>query len=264
LVETQSTRSISASQLSLQGKTALVVGGSSGIGNAIAHGFQDSGARVAIAARTPAKVEAATQRLQGLDPTARGYVIDAARPEEIDELVATAVTDFGHIDILVACQGVTILKPAEEVTPAEYDEVMQTNLRSVFFTCTRFGRHMLEHGNGSIITIASLAAHRGWPLASIYAASKHGVAGLTKTLAAEWADRGVRVNAISPGFFMTELNQSKMSSKRKENALLRTPMGRFGQLDELVGAAIYLASPAAGFVTGTVLNVDGGYLASGI
>jgi NAD(P)-dependent dehydrogenase (short-subunit alcohol dehydrogenase family) len=264
LVETQSTRSISASQLSLQGKTALVVGGSSGIGNAIAHGFQDSGARVAIAARTPAKVEAATQRLQKLDPTARGYVIDAARPEEIDELVATAVTDFGHIDILVACQGVTILKPAEEVTPAEYDDVMQTNLRSVFFTCTRFGRHMLEHGNGSIITIASLAAHRGWPLASIYAASKHGVAGLTKTLAAEWADRGVRVNAISPGFFMTELNQSKMSSKRKENALLRTPMGRFGQLDELVGAAIYLASPAAGFVTGTVLNVDGGYLASGI
>jgi NAD(P)-dependent dehydrogenase (short-subunit alcohol dehydrogenase family) len=264
LVETQSTRSISASQLSLQGKTALVVGGSSGIGNAIAHGFQDSGARVAIAARTPAKVEAATQRLQELDPTARGYVIDAARPEEIDELVATAVTDFGHIDILVACQGMTILKPAEEVTPAEYDEVMQTNLRSVFFTCTRFGRHMLELGNGSIITIASLAAHRGWPLASIYAASKHGVAGLTKTLAAEWADRGVRVNAISPGFFMTELNRSKMSSKRKENALLRTPMGRFGQLDELVGAAIYLASPAAGFVTGTVLNVDGGYLASGI
>ncbi|MBO1906750.1 glucose 1-dehydrogenase [Microvirga sp. 3-52] len=264
MVETQSTRSISASQLSLQGKTALVVGGSSGIGNAIAHGFQDSGARVAIAARTPAKVEAATQRLQELDPTARGYVIDAARPEEIDELVATAVTDFGHIDILVACQGMTILKPAEEVTPAEYDEVMQTNLRSVFFTCTRFGRHMLELGNGSIITIASLAAHRGWPLASIYAASKHGVAGLTKTLAAEWADRGVRVNAISPGFFMTELNQSKMSSKRKENALLRTPMGRFGQLDELVGAAIYLASPAAGFVTGTVLNVDGGYLASGI
>ena len=264
MVETQSTGSISASQLSLQGKTALVVGGSSGIGNAIAHGFQDSGARVAIAARTPAKVEAATQRLQELDPTARGYVIDAARPEEIDELVATAVTDFGHIDILVACQGMTILKPAEEVTPAEYDEVMQTNLRSVFFTCTRFGRHMLELGNGSIITIASLAAHRGWPLASIYAASKHGVAGLTKTLAAEWADRGVRVNAISPGFFTTELNQSKMSSKRKENALLRTPMGRFGQLDELVGAAIYLASPAAGFVTGTVLNVDGGYLASGI
>jgi NAD(P)-dependent dehydrogenase (short-subunit alcohol dehydrogenase family) len=264
LVETKGRRPTPESQLSLQSKTALVVGGSSGIGNAIAHGFQDNGAKVAIAARTPAKVREATQRLQETDPAARGYVVDAARPEEIDGLVASVLADLGHVDILVACQGMTTLKPAEEFTPAEYDEIMQTNLRSVFFTCTRFGRHMLERGSGSIITIASLAAHRGWPLASVYAASKHGVVGLTKTLAAEWADRGVRVNAISPGFFMTELNQSKMDARRKENALLRTPMGRFGQLDELVGAAIYLASPAAGFATGTVLNVDGGYLASGI
>lgn len=257
-------RSTMPARLSLQGRTAIVVGGSSGIGNAIAHGFQDSGARVAIAARTPAKLKDATQRLQEADPTARGYVVDAAQPEEIDGLVASVLADFGHVDILVACQGMTILKPAEEFTPAEYDAIMQTNLRSVFFTCTRFGRHMLERGSGAIITIASLSAHRGWPLASVYAASKHGVVGVTKTLAAEWADRGVRVNAISPGFFMTELNQSKMSTKRKENALIRTPVGRFGQLDELVGAAIYLASPAAGFVTGAVLNVDGGYLASGI
>lgn len=251
-------------RLSLQGRTAIVVGGSSGIGNAIAHGFQDSGARVAIAARTPAKLKDATQRLQEADPTARGYVVDAAQPEEIDGLVASVLADFGQVDILVACQGMTILKPAEEFTPEEYDAIMRTNLRSVFFTCTRFGRQMLERGSGAIITIASLSAHRGWPLASVYAASKHGIVGVTKTLAAEWADRGVRVNAISPGFFMTELNQSKMSTKRKENALIRTPVGRFGQLDELLGAAIYLASPAAGFVTGAVLNVDGGYLASGI
>ncbi|UVF19539.1 glucose 1-dehydrogenase [Microvirga terrae] len=264
MVEHQNTVLPTGSTLSLQGKTAVIVGGSSGIGNAIAHGFQAGGARVAIAARTSAKLEEATQRLQETDPAARGYVVDAAHPEEIDGLVASVLTDFGSVDILVACQGTTILKPAEEVTPDEYDGIMQTNLRSVFFTCTRFGRHMLERRSGSIITIASLAAHRGWPLASVYAASKHGVVGVTKTLAAEWADRGVRVNAISPGFFMTELNQAKMSQKRKGNALLRTPAGRFGQLDELVGAAIYLASPSAGFVTGTVLNVDGGYLASGI
>jgi NAD(P)-dependent dehydrogenase (short-subunit alcohol dehydrogenase family) len=264
LNETSLTQPNSASALSLHGKTALIVGGSSGIGQAIAHGFQANGARVAIAARTPEKLAEATQRLQQGNPDARGYAIDVSQTGGIDRLVTSALADFGHVDVLVVSQGTTILKPAEDVTPAEYDEVMHTNLRSVFFTCTRFGRHMLERRTGSIITITSLAAHRGWPLASVYSASKHGVAGLTKTLAAEWADRGVRVNAISPGFFLTELNQSKMSPKRKENALLRTPTGRFGQIDELVGAAVYLASPAAGFVTGTVLNVDGGYLASGI
>jgi len=260
----QGSRPVSGSQHPLHGRTALIVGGSSGIGNAIAHGFQAGGARVAIAARTRAKVEEAAQRLQAADPEARGYVVDASQPDEIDRLVELVLAEFGCPDILVACQGMTMLKPAEEFTPAEYDEIMHTNLRSVFFICTRFGRPMLERGSGSIITIASLAAHRGWPLASVYAASKHGVVGLTKTLAAEWADRNVRVNAIAPGFFMTELNQSKMSPKRKDAALMRTPMGRFGQVDELVGAAIYLASPASGFVTGSVLNVDGGYLASGI
>jgi NAD(P)-dependent dehydrogenase (short-subunit alcohol dehydrogenase family) len=257
-------QSSSTSAFSLHGKTALIVGGSSGIGQAIAHGFQAHGARVAIVARTPAKLEEATRRLQQDDPGAKGYAVYVSQPEAIDGLRTSILADFGHVDILVACQGTTVLKPAEDVTPDEYDAVMQTNLRSVFFTCTRFGRHMLERRTGSIITIASLAAHRGWPLASVYAAGKHGVVGLTKTLAAEWVDRGVRVNTISPGFFMSALNQSKMSTERKENALRRTPIGRFGQVEELVGAAVYLASLAAGFVTGTVFNVDGGYLASGI
>jgi NAD(P)-dependent dehydrogenase (short-subunit alcohol dehydrogenase family) len=257
-------QSSSTSAFSLHGKTALIVGGSNGIGQAIAHGFQANGARVAIAARTPAKLGEATRRLQQDDPGAKGYAVDVSQPEAIDGLLTSVLAYFGHVDILVACQGITVLKPAEDVTPDEYDAVMQTNLRSVFFTCTRFGRHMLERRTGSIITIASLAAHRGWPLASVYAAGKHGVVGLTKTLAAEWVDRGVRVNTISPGFFMSALNQSKMSTERKENALRRTPIGRFGQVEELVGAAVYLASLAAGFVTGTVFNVDGGYLASGI
>lgn len=248
----------------LKGKTALVIGGSSGIGNAIAHGLQAAGARVAIAARTPGKLEAATQALQSADPTARGYVADVSSVEEIERLVAVSEAELGRIDILVASQGTTVLKRAEDVTPDEYDWIMGTNLRSVFFCCTGFGRSMLARGDGCIITIASLAAHRGFPLASVYALSKHGVAGLTHSLAAEWGPRGVRVNGISPGFFMTELNQAKMAPERKDSALRRTPMGRFGRTEELVGAAVYLASPSAGFVTGAMINVDGGYLASGI
>jgi NAD(P)-dependent dehydrogenase (short-subunit alcohol dehydrogenase family) len=248
----------------LDGKTALVIGGSSGIGNAIAHGFRESGARVAIAARTPSKVEAAIARLQEQDSGAKGYVADVSRPDEIARLADAVLGDLGHLDVLVVSQGTTLLKPAEEFSPAEYDAIMDVNMRSVFFSCTYFGRHMLTRGEGAIITIASLAAHRGWPGSAVYAVSKHGVAGLTQSLAAEWAGRGVRVNAISPGFFMTELNQARMSAERKENALRRTPMRRFGRLDELVGAAVYLASPAASFVTGSILNVDGGYLAAGI
>lgn len=248
----------------LQGKTALVVGGSSGIGNAIAHGLQEAGARVAIAARTPGKLEAATLALQAGDPSARGYVADVSSTEEVERLVAASEAELGRIDILVASQGTTVLKRAEDFTPDEYDRIMGTNLRSVFFCCTGFGRAMLARGDGCIITIASLAAHRGFPLASVYALSKHGVAGLTLSLAAEWGPRGVRVNGISPGFFMTEMNQAKMDPARKENALRRTPMGRFGKTGEVAGAAVYLASPSAGFVTGAMINVDGGYLASGI
>lgn len=248
----------------LQGLNALVVGGTSGIGNHIAHGFQDAGARVAIAGRTSAKLEGAVKKLQTQDPKARGYACDASSNKDLDALLASILPDFGHIDILVPAQGITILKPAEEFSEEEFDRIMNTNMRSVFFTCTKIGAHMLSRGSGAIVNIASLAAHRGWSRSSVYCVSKHGVLGLTHSLAAEWAERGVRVNAISPGFFMTDLNRDAMSPERKDLALRRTPMRRFGELPELVGAAIYLASPGSSFVTGTVINVDGGYLAAGI
>src|SRR6185369_2109366 len=151
--------------------------------------------------------------------------------------------------------------PAEEFTPADYDQVMETNLKSVFFACVEVGRHMLERGQGSVINIASLASFRGWGRSAIYSMSKFGVVSLTQTLGREWAPRGVRVNAIAPGFFLTELNRDKMSPERKAEAIRRTPMGRFGELDELVGVAIFLASGASSFVTGATIPVDGGYLA---
>jgi NAD(P)-dependent dehydrogenase (short-subunit alcohol dehydrogenase family) len=250
--------------LSLQGLNALVIGGTSGIGNYIAHGFQDAGARVGIVGRTPDKLDAAVKKLQAQDAKARGYACDASSNKDLDALLASVLKDFGHIDILMPAQGITILKAAEDFNGEDFDRVMNTNIRSVFFSCTKFGAHMLARGSGVIINIASLAAHRGFPRSAVYCVSKHGVLGLTHTLASEWAERGVRVNAISPGFFMTDLNRNAMSPERKALALGRTPMKRFGELPELVGAAIYLASPGSAFVTGTVINVDGGYLAAGI
>ena len=252
------------SAASLEGLNALVIGGSSGIGLAIAEGFQAAGARIAIAARTPDKLAKAVERLQARDGHSLGYAADVNQRAALESLAEKVAHDFGALDVLVNCQGTTVIKPSLEVSEAEFDLVMDTNLKSVYFACTILGRPMLARGRGAIVNIASLAGHRGWPRACAYAMSKHGVLGLTRTLGAEWATQGVRVNSISPGFFMTELNRERMPEARKQAALARTPFARFGELAELVGAAVYLASPEAGFVTGTDIAVDGGYLAAGI
>lgn len=253
-----------AERFSLAGKTALVIGGSSGIGRAIALGYQEAGAKVAILGKTARKVEAVAAELRRLDPAAEGHtgdVTDLARLKAvIDAVAATA----GRLDILVNSQGTTIIQPSEDFTPEQYDLVVDTNLRSVFFACLEAGRHMLAQGAGAIVNIGSIASLIGLQKAAPYTVSKRGVLAITETLGAEWAARGVRVNAIAPGYFMTELNREKMSPERKAVAIRRTPMGRFGELEELVGAAIFLASPAASYVTGEILRVDGGYLAAGI
>ena len=155
------------------------------------------------------------------------------------------------------------LNAAEDFTGEDWDAVMATNLKSVFFACTEAGRHMLARGSGAIINIASLASYRGWPRSALYGISKAGVVSLTETLAIEWAGRGVRVNAIAPGFVITDLNRDKLVGERKERAISHTPMGRMGEVEELAGAAIYLASDAASFVTGETIRVDGGFLAAG-
>ena len=147
--------------------------------------------------------------------------------------------DHGALHILVNCQGTTEIKPAIELTETEYDTILDTNLKSVFFACTAFGRGMIARGQGAIINISSLAAHTGWANAAAYCASKWGVAGITQSLAAEWGESGVRVNAIAPGFFMTELNQARMSDERKAEARRRSAMKRMGELHELVGAAMF-------------------------
>jgi len=248
---------------SLNGKHALVIGGTSGIGKAIARGYLQAGARVVITGRNPDKLAQAQAELAPFGDVS-GYQADVSTEDGLRGLVGVTLAHAGHLDILVNCQGITLLKPAEEFTAADWASVMDTDLKSVFFACTEVGRHMLGRSSGAIINIASLASHRGWPRSALYAIAKAGVLSLTQTLGAEWAGRGVRVNAISPGFFMTELNRDKMSPERKALALARTPAGRFGEVDELVGAAIYLASPSAGFVTGQSIAVDGGFLATGL
>jgi len=253
----------SLSRFSLDAKYALVIGGTSGIGKAIARGYLEAGARVIVAGRDTEKLGRA---LADLAPHGEvyGYQADVSDQAGLRGLVGITLAHHGRIDVLVNCQGITLLKAAEEFTPDDWDMIINTDLKSVFFACTEVGRHMLGRGSGAIVNIASLASHRGWPRSALYAIAKTGVLSLTQTLAAEWAARGVRVNAISPGFFMTELNRDKMSPERKALALARTPAGRFGEVDELVGAAIYLASPAATFVTGETIAVDGGFLASGL
>lgn len=251
-------------RFSLAGRGALVLGGTSGIGLHIAVGLHEAGARVAVVGRSPDKLNQALATLKSAGAAPLGWAADVAGAESLERVVGEATRALGAIDILVNSQGITLLKPAEDISRDEFASILDTNLTSVYFACTRVGRDMLARGAGAIINIASLAAHRGMPLSSPYTVSKHGVLALTRTLAIEWATRGVRVNSISPGFFMTALNRDRMKPERKAAALRRTPARRFGELDELVGAAVYLASPAAQFVTGQDIAVDGGFLAAGL
>ena len=253
-----------AARFSLEGKIALVIGGSSGIGREIALGYQEAGASVAVLGRTRSKVDEATAALRRTDPRAQGYAADVRDTARLKAIIDEVAARHGRLDLLVNSQGVTHIQPSENFTPEQYDLVVDTNLKSVFFACLEAGRHMLARGEGAIVNIGSVASLVGLQQSTPYTISKHGVLGLTRTLGAEWATRGVRVNAIAPGYFLTDLNREKMAPDRKAMAVRRTPMGRFGELEELVGAAVFLASPAASYVTGEIVRVDGGYLAGGL
>ena len=255
---------MTAADFSLGGQTALVIGGTSGIGREIALGYQAAGARVVVASRDVKKIDDTVATLRQKDPRSAGYAVDAANLADMRRFTDQVWKAEGPIDILLNAQGTTVIKPALDFAEAEYTQVMRTNIDGVFWACTEFGRRMVERGSGCIVNIGSLSSFRGWPGSSVYGMTKYAVVSLTQSLAAEWAKSGVRINAIAPGFFMTPLTETRMSDVRKTLALARTPMGRFGKLSELVGAAIYLASPAAGYTTGATIAVDGGFLASGM
>jgi NAD(P)-dependent dehydrogenase (short-subunit alcohol dehydrogenase family) len=253
------------SALELNGKVAVVIGGTSGIGRAIAHGMAEAGADVIPTSRRMQQVEAAATEIEERGRRTLRIASDVSERSSLQHLLDENVRAFGKVDILVNCAGRTKRGPTLDFTEEDWDAIIETNLTGTLRACQVFGRHMLEREYGRIINIASLSTFVALHEVAAYAASKAAVASLTKSLAVEWSRRGVNVNAIAPGVFRTALNQKLLDeTERGREFLLRTPMKRFGKVEELAGAAVFLASDAASFVTGEVLVVDGGFLASGV
>ncbi|MFN0301927.1 MAG: SDR family NAD(P)-dependent oxidoreductase [Burkholderiales bacterium] len=250
-------------QFSLRDHRALLIGGTGGIGREIARGFLRAGARIIVASSNADKVESAVEELSP-EGSVAGLTVDVRDLSSLRGVIRTTIEKLGHVDTLLNAQGILRPKAAEAYDEGDWATVMDINLRGVFFACTEMGKHMLARGSGSIINIASLAAYRGWRNNALYGISKAAIVSMIESLATEWAPRGVRVNGITPGFFLTDLNRNAMSEERKALARERTPVGRFGELPELVGAAVFLASPSARFVTGATIRVEGGFLAAGI
>jgi NAD(P)-dependent dehydrogenase (short-subunit alcohol dehydrogenase family) len=256
---------MSFSGFDLTGRTAVVVGGTSGIGRAIAHGLAQSGSNVICTSRRIEQVETVSTEIEALGVRTLRRTSDVSSRESLDQLLEACKSEFGKVDILVNSAGRTKREPTLVQTEEDWNAVMETNLTGTLRACQVFGGHMLANGYGRIINIASLSSFVSLFEVAAYAASKAAVASLTKSLAVEWAKHGVNVNAIAPGVFRTALNQKLLDeSPRGREFLTRTPMGRFGKVEELAGAAVFLASEAASFVTGEVLVVDGGFLASGV
>lgn len=249
----------------LSGRVAVVVGGTSGIGRTLALGLAGAGAEVVATSRREAEVASTAAEVERLGRRTLRATCDVLDRASLQRLCDATLGAFGRVDVLVNCAGRTKKVPTLEMTDADWSAILETNLTGTLRSCQVFGAPMLAQGKGRIINIASLSSFVALFQTAAYSASKAAVASLTQSLAVEWGARGVTVNAIAPGVFRTALNQALLDgTERGREFLLRTPMRRFGQLDELVGAAVFLASDAASFVNGEVLAVDGGFLASGV
>jgi NAD(P)-dependent dehydrogenase (short-subunit alcohol dehydrogenase family) len=251
--------------LELNGKTAIVIGGTSGIGRAIAHGLAQAGADVVCTSRRIEQVEAAAAEIEELGRRTIRVASDVSDRDSLQNLLSESINAFGKVDILINSAGRTKRAPTLDFTEEDWNDILETNLTGTLRACQIFGRHFIENGYGRVVNIASLSTFVSLFEVAAYSASKAAVASLTKSLAIEWAKHGVNVNAIAPGVFKTDLNRQLLeSTERGREFQTRTPMGRFGKVEELAGAAIFLSSDAASFVTGEVLVVDGGFLASGV
>jgi NAD(P)-dependent dehydrogenase (short-subunit alcohol dehydrogenase family) len=251
--------------LDLSGRTAVVIGGTTGIGRALTQGLAQAGADVVPTSRRPEVVDQAAALVEAAGRRTLRVVTDVGDEGSIASLLSAAIGEFGKVDILVNCAGRTKRTPTLDLTDGEWNDILETNLTGTLRACRLFGRHMIERRYGRIVNIASLTSFVSMMEVAAYSASKSAVASLTKSLAVEWSRHGVMVNAIAPGVFRTALNQTLLdTTPRGRELLMRTPMGRFGCVEELAGAAVFLASDAASFVTGHMLVVDGGFLASGV
>ena len=249
----------------LSGKVAVVIGGTSGIGRALAYGLAEAGADVVPSSRREDQVEATAKEIEQIGRRTVRVASDVSNRSSLERLLEQTVSRLGKVDILINSAGKTKRTPTLEVPESEWNDIMETNLTGVLRACQIFGRHMIERRYGRIVNIASLSSFVALYEVAAYAASKAAVASLTKSLAVEWAQHGVCVNGIAPGVFRTPLNQGLLDeTARGQEFLMRTPMKRFGQVTELAGAAVFLSSDAASFVTGEILCVDGGFLASGV
>jgi 2-deoxy-D-gluconate 3-dehydrogenase len=248
-----------SSVFDLSGKAAIVTGANTGIGQAIAVALAEAGADVALAGRSPADETA--EQIRALGRGAVPIEADLATTAPVQKVVDETLRAFGRLDILVNNAGIIRRAEAADFSEADWDAVLDTNLKSLFFLCQAAGRQMLAQGKGRIVNIASLLSFQGGIRVPSYAAAKSGVAGLTKALANEWAGRGVNVNAIAPGYIATNNTAALQADETRNRQILeRIPAGRWGDPKDIAGAAVFLASPASDYVNGHVLAVDGGWL----
>ncbi len=249
----------------LESKSAVVIGGTSGIGRILSLGLADAGADVVASARRQEKVEETAAEIERRGRQTLRLSSDVRDRASLEQLLSAVLHRFSKVDILINCAGEIKRTPTLTMAEEEWADIMDTNLTGTLRACQVFGGPMLERGYGRIVNIASLNSFVALSEVAAYAASKAGIVSLTRSLAVEWSKKGVTVNAIAPGVFHTELNANLLdNTPRGRELLMRTPMGRFGKNEELIGAAVYLASDAASFVTGETLVVDGGFLASGV
>lgn len=247
---------------SLEGRVAVVTGAGRGLGRTMAVALAAAGADVVVSSRTHAEIASIRDEIRGLGRRSEAIAADTTRESDGNQLMDQAVSALGSIDILVNNAGINIRKPVLELTPEEYRQVLATNLEGYFLCARAAGRHLVEQGHGKVINVSSIMGSVALPGQAAYASSKGGVEQLTKVLALEWALHGVQVNALAPTYFETELTRPLFEDPERNSFISgRTPMGRWGQPHELVGAVIFLASRASDYITGHTLVVDGGWTA---